>query len=150
MKTHDFSNDIVVGFDQTVIDVTTYKIFGEEELEESLSKIFYFRNVKGDEKKFIQINIVEDIDLPIKKKVSTKCFLTTDDGEILTDAIELNIFSISEANKCAENSSKLIQMLKSMGDEKYDKYRYTDLRAWLDKYLNSGEFDKILNDDIDE
>jgi len=72
MKT-DFSNDIVVGFNNSIIDVATYKKFRKEELEASIDKLFYLRNIK-DENKFVQINIVENVELPIEKKVATKCF----------------------------------------------------------------------------
>ena len=146
MKT-DFSNDFVVNFNNSVIDVAAYKTFGKEELEESINKIFYLRNIK-DENKFIQINIVENVDLPIKKGVVTKCFLTTQNGEVITDLIELNIFSINEAYKDKENSSRLTKMLKDMGNEKFCDY--SNVCAWLNKYLMSEEFEELMKEDLNK
>jgi len=48
----------------------------------------------------------------------------------------------------SKNGSKLVKMLKDMGKEEYTDY--SNLRVWLDKYLNSDDFEDLMKEDLEE
>ncbi len=152
----DFSKDVVVSFSNMVADIKSYKTFGRKELEEALNKLFVLReNPKFKDFKIIGMHIAGDVDLPIKSKMITKCFLKTDENEILTDSIELDILSTTEAEKNENLDDEKTRWLRFIGAStkaKRDKIAegnelLMDLAKTIDEISNSKEFQEELKNE---
>ena len=147
----DFEKDIIVSFNNCVIYMDTHEVFDKEALERSLDKLFILRLQSENSGKIIKgLHFAREVDLPIKKAVETRCFLKTEDGEIITDSLELDIFSISEAEKITDSEDKKIQLLKFMGADTSEKREdiadgdelLMDLNKSMNEFINSDEFKK--------
>jgi hypothetical protein len=147
----DFEKDIIVSFNNCVIYMDTHEVFDKEALERSLDKLFILRlNQEHDGKIIKGLHFAREVDLPIKKAVETRCFLKTEDGEIITDSLELDIFSISEAEKITDSEDKKIQLLKFMGADTSEKREdiargdeiLMDLNKSMNEFIHSDKFKK--------
>ncbi len=147
----DSEKDIIVSFNNCVIYMDTHEVFDKEALERSLDKLFILRLQSENSGKIIKgLNFAKEVDLPIKKAVETRCFLKTEDGEIITDSLELDIFSISEAEKITDSTDDKIKWLKFMGADTSEKREdiadgdelLMDLNKSMNEFINSDEFKK--------
>lgn len=147
----DFEKDLIVTFSNYVIYMDTHRVFDKEALERSLDKLFILRLQPENSGKIIKgLNFAREVDLPIKKSIETRCFLKTEDGETITDSLELDIFSISEAEKITDSSDEKIKWLKFMGAETSEKREdiadgdelLMDLNKSMNEFINSDEFKK--------
>ena len=147
----DFEKYIIVSFNNCVIYMDTHEVFDKEALERSLDKLFILRLQSENSGKIIKgLNFAKEVDLPIKKAVETRCFLKTEDGEIITDSLELDIFSISEAEKITDSTDDKIKWLKFMGADTSEKREdiadgdelLMDLNKSMNEFINSDEFKK--------
>lgn len=147
----DFEKDIIVSFNNCVIYMDIHEVFDKEALERSLDKLFILRLQSENSGKIIKgLHFAREVDLPIKKTVETRCFLKTEDGEIITDSLELDIFSISEAEKITDSEDKKIQLLKFMGADTSEKREdiargdeiLMDLNKSMNEFIHSDKFKK--------
>lgn len=112
----DFTKDIIVTFDNILIDMRTYENFGEKELKIAIKKLVHLANEPENEGyKIIQMNQVNHIDLPFENGLASKFFLRNDKGDILTEDLEVDILSIEEARNCRDENNKLAKWLRFIG-----------------------------------
>lgn len=152
MKT-DFSKDVIASFGQFILNLKPHQVFDQEALERSIDKLCLLRmDPEYADKKIIGMYFVGKVDLPIKKKVITKCFLTTDSGETLTDTIELVILSIEEARKCPDSSDEIAKYLRFMGADTYEERNHIadgnemllKVNECIEEYIHSKEFEEAM------
>lgn len=147
----NFERDLVVSFDNCLLDMETHEIFNQEALERSLNKLCILRlNPEDSDKKIKGMHFAREVDLPIKKAAVTRCLLKTEEGEVLTDSLELDIFSISEAEKSSDNDDEMIKWLKFMGaDTPFKRESIADgdeilleLNKSINEFINSDVLKK--------
>lgn len=141
-----FKNDLIVTFDNYLIDMETHELFNQEDLERSLNKLCILRlNPEHSGKTIKGLHFAREIDLPIKKAIETKCLLKTENNEVVTDSLELDIFSISEAEKSTDVNDEKIKWLRFMGAENSTERKkiadgdemFMELNESINKFINS-------------
>lgn len=147
----DFEKDLIVTFSNYVIYMNTHRVFDKEALERSLDKLFILRLQPENSGKIIKgLHFAREVDLPIKKSIETRCFLKTEDGETITDSLELDIFSISEAEKVSDSKDEKIKWLKFMGADTPTKREdiadgdelLMDLNKSINEFIHSDNLKK--------
>lgn len=143
-----FKKDIIITFDDILVDLKNYEYFGNAELKEALKKLVDLRNnPENNDYKIILMLQAEKIDLPVKNTLISKFFLRNELGEILTDDLELDLLSIEEARKCKDENNKLAKWLRFMGaDDECERIKIADgekiflqINDVVNKIINSEE-----------
>ncbi len=112
----DFTKDVIITFDNILIDMRTYENFGEEELKIAIKKLVHLANEPENQGyKIIQMHQAKHINLPFENGLISKFFLRNEQGDILTEDLEIDILSIEEAEKYSDEENKLAKWLRFIG-----------------------------------
>lgn len=116
----DIEKDVIATCQDMAFDLRDYEVFDKDTFYVVLDKLVYLRNHEELNGKRIQlINMVGRVDLPIKKEITTRVMLQSENKEVLTDSFEIHICSVQEAQKVGDD--KFAQWLKFFGAKTFEE-----------------------------
>lgn len=144
----DIENDVIATCQDMAFDLRNYEVFDKDTFYVVLDKLLYLRaheELKG--KRIQQLNMVGRVDLPIKKEITTKVTLQSENKEVLTDSFEIHICSVEEAQK-VDDDDKFVQWLKFFGAKTFEERQeiakdnkiLQEANEEMEKFIKSEEY----------
>ena len=163
-KDKNLRSDIIIKFDNYIINLESYSYFDELSLAKSLSYIFRIYSTSLDrgntyekQESIIQINIVDNVRVNISNKMlNTYAIINTEDlnEKLLSDKVIIKIYRLDKVQDKNYNvSEKELKWLKFMQAKNYQERLEVakgsdilmEFNDWLEDYLNDEETIKLYS-----
>ena len=163
-KDKNLRSDIIIKFDNYIINLESYSYFDELSLAKSLSYIFRIYSTSLDrgntyekQESIIQINIVDNVRINISPKMlNTYAIINTEDlnEKLLSDKVIIKIYRLDKVQDKNYNvSEKELKWLKFMQAKNYQERLEVakgsdilmEFNDWLEDYLNDEETIKLYS-----
>ena len=164
-KDKSFKSDIVIKFDNYMINLESYSYFDELSLAKSLSYVFRIYSTSVDrgnsykkQESITQVNIVDNVKANISSQLlSTYAIINTEDlsDRLLSDKITIKIYRLDKSEDKPYNvSEKELQWVKFIKAKNYrDRQKIAkgseilmEFNNWLEDYLNDEETVKLYSE----
>ena len=163
--------DIVVEFDDTIVDLEAYVYLDEESVRKStyyVMKLSVSKIVKGmayeNDKKIIQFNFVDNIHTNIGPNIINSFHLTHDEYpeiKIEKDRLDINYVRIDKVRELGYNEDELIKWLRFIAARNFQEREkvaegdglFMEFNEWIDTYVNDDVTKEALakwNQQIEE
>lgn len=163
-KDKNLRSDIIIKFDNYIINLESYSYFDELSLAKSLSYIFRIYSTSLDrgntyekQESIIQINIVDNVRVNISNKMlNTYAIINTEDlnEKLLSDKVIIKIYRLDKVQDKNYNVSESeLKWLKFIQAKNYQERKEVakgsdilmEFNDWLEDYLNDEETIKLYS-----
>ena len=163
LKQKSIRGDIVVEFEDTLINIEAYTNFNLSSIDKSIYYIMRIQSNKleiGDNYyklgKTVQINFVKNSKLNLENKLITNFHITSDDNlelKLLVNNFCIKIVQIDKIKELKYTNNILEKWLGFIGANNFNKRKdfaegdelLMELNNWVDKYINDEETMEKLN-----
>ena len=161
LKDKSFRSDIIIKFDNYIINLESYSYFDELSLAKSLSYIFRIYSTSLDrgntyekQESIIQINIVDNVKANISSRLlNTYAIINTEDlnERLLSDKLIIKFYRLdkisSNSYNVSEKELKWVKFMKAKNhEERLEVAKGSEVlmefNDWLEDYLNDEETQK--------
>ena len=152
LKEKNMKGDILVFFDNYIVNIECYKYFTNESLKKSIS---YITRIFGNQvevgknyelKKVIQINIIDNLKMKLNKEMKSKYQIINErdiEDIILEDNLQIRFYQVEKYNKgkITTREEALIRFIGAKTPEEREKIAerseiLMEFNKWLDEYVN--------------
>lgn len=156
--------DIVIGFDDYIINIESYSSFNNNSFLKStnyLMRLFILQTPIGEKryqnnKKIIQLNFIDNPQIKLPKKIETTYVNYENlNDKRLKDQFKMEYLRIDKAREISYNeANKKVIWLKFIGAKSYEERKeiakgdelLMELNEWMEKYVNDEQALKFYDD----